>query len=249
MMRTIQLTVLLTGALLTTVLGTDEKPATENSALRTWTSKKGDTIQAVFEKTAYGNVYLKKEDGSVIAIKKIALTAEDQAIVDQLAPAAGSALTAAKKEAPPKAPQELYDLFGDKLRTAKNKPVSVDELADKVIGIYFSAHWCPPCRAFTPQLVKFYDKLKAENKPFEIVFVSSDRSRDAMYEYMEEAQMKWLALPFGDKRKDSLSQKFKVSGIPKFVVLNSKGELITENGRGEVSGDNTKAFDTWTQKD
>ena len=22
-----------------------------------------------------------------------------------------------------------------------------------VIGLYFSAHWCPPCKAFTPQLV------------------------------------------------------------------------------------------------
>jgi thiol-disulfide isomerase/thioredoxin len=248
-MRTLQLTVVLTGALLTTVLSAEEKSETGSSALRTWTSKKGDTIQAAFEKTAYGNVYLKKEDGSVISIKKIALTAEDQAVVDQLAPpAAGSALTTAKKEAAPKAPQELYDLFGDKLRTAKNKPVSVDELTDKVIGIYFSAHWCPPCRAFTPQLVKFYDKLKAENKPFEIVFVSSDRSKDAMYEYMEEAEMKWLALPFGDKHKDSLAQKFRVSGIPKFVVLNSKGELISENGRGEVSGDNTKAFDAWAKK-
>ena len=26
-----------------------------------------------------------------------------------------------------------------------------------VICLYFSAHWCPPCRAFTPVLKDFYE--------------------------------------------------------------------------------------------
>ena len=25
-----------------------------------------------------------------------------------------------------------------------------------VIGVYYSAHWCPPCRQFTPQLAEIY---------------------------------------------------------------------------------------------
>lgn len=44
-------------------------------------------------------------------------------------------------------------------------------------GIYFSAHWCPPCRRFTPFLSKFYNAIKIrENKKFEILFVSQDNS-------------------------------------------------------------------------
>ena len=34
-------------------------------------------------------------------------------------------------------------------------------LADKkLIGFYFSAHWCPPCRLFTPVLAEFYNVSK-----------------------------------------------------------------------------------------
>jgi nucleoredoxin len=42
----------------------------------------------------------------------------------------------------------------------------------KVTGIYFSAHWCPPCRAFTPHLIDFYKRFKGTSQEFEIVFAS-----------------------------------------------------------------------------
>ena len=43
------------------------------------------------------------------------------------------------------------------------KPVSsVDE--NCVIGLYFSAHWCPPCRNFTPKLSKFYEEANKNGK-------------------------------------------------------------------------------------
>ncbi|MFA7173694.1 MAG: thioredoxin-like domain-containing protein [Kiritimatiellia bacterium] len=223
-----------------------EEGADNTNVVRTWTSATGDKIEAAYEKTLYGLIHLKKADGTTIKIKKPALSAEDQKFIDDLA---GSVVTKAvgvqKSEPLPKAPDAIYEFFGDKLRTAKNKPVPVDTLTDKVVGIYFSAHWCPPCRAFTPQLVKFYNKLQADGKPFEIVFVSSDRSKEAMYDYMKEMDMKWNALPYGDKHRELLAKKFNVSGIPKLVILNAKGELITENGRNYVNGEDTAIFEKW----
>eukprot|EP00887_Chlorella_sp_A99_P005766 scaffold1.g5766.t1 len=56
-------------------------------------------------------------------------------------------------------------------------PVPTAEVtAGSYTGLYFSASWCPPCRGFTPQLVRVYEKLRAEGKNFEVVFVSSDRN-------------------------------------------------------------------------
>eukprot|EP00961_Rhodomonas_salina_P254156 3434805-Rhodomonas_salina.2 len=67
----------------------------------------------------------------------------------------------------------------------------------QIVGIYFSAHWCGPCRSFTPKLVAMYEELKAGGKKFEVIFVSSDKDQDAFDKYF--GSMPWLALPFEDR--------------------------------------------------
>jgi len=111
------------------------------------------------------------------------------------------------------------------------------------IGIYFSAHWCPPCRGFTPQLAGMYsDAFKG--KGMEIVFVSGDRDEDAFNSYYGE--MPWVALPY-DKRdlKTTLNKKYKVQGIPSFVILGPDGKTITTDGRESVSNDPTGEKYPW----
>jgi thiol-disulfide isomerase/thioredoxin len=110
----------------------------------------------------------------------------------------------------------------------------------KVIGLYFSAHWCPPCRRFTPELVKVYNELKKQHGEFEVVFLSSDRSKEAFEEYFGE--MPWLAVPHADETKAKLSEKFGVQGIPSLQLLHPDGKLITAEGRSAVSEDGAKGF-------
>jgi nucleoredoxin len=154
-----------------------------------------------------------------------------------------------KVEAPdmPVSSSALQELFGDKLVKADGSEVSLDALKGKTIGIYFSAHWCPPCRQFTPVLVKTYNELVKSGKPFEIVFVSSDRSKEAMQGYMEETGMAWTAIPYGSEQKNKLSSKYGVRGIPTFVVVNADGELITKAGRRDVAQKGVDAFAEWNQ--
>ena len=79
-----------------------------------------------------------------------------------------------------------------------------------------SAHWCPPCRGFTPQLAESYSRFKASSHPrkddLSVIFVSSDRSEEAFAEYYNE--MPWLALPYAARDlKTKLSSKFKVGWL------------------------------------
>ncbi|OIV93728.1 hypothetical protein TanjilG_16579 [Lupinus angustifolius] len=111
--------------------------------------------------------------------------------------------------------------------------IPVSELVGKNILLYFSAHWCPPCRAFLPKLTEVYHKIKAKDSAFELIFISSDKDQDSFDGYY--AEMPWLALPFGDSRKAFLSRKFKVSGIPKLVAIGSNGTTVTKEARDLVA--------------
>ena len=61
---------------------------------------------------------------------------------------------------------------------------SAADLKGKKIGLYFSAHWCAPCRAFTPALAETYLELKGQGRDFEVIFVSSDKSQSQFDEYV-----------------------------------------------------------------
>ena len=70
---------------------------------------------------------------------------------------------------------------------------------------------CPPCRAFTPQLVDVYDKVKASGQNFEILFVSFDRSTESFTEYYKT--MPWLTMPYQDPRVKQLTKRFEIEGL------------------------------------
>merc|ERR1719453_1344875 len=146
-------------------------------------------------------------------------------------------------------PPTFWDALGTEfLRGTDGETADIDEIKGKgkIIGLYFSAHWCPPCRGFTPELIKAYtDHLKA--KDLEIIFVSSDRDAASFQEYYET--MPWLAIPNGDPRKALLSKRFGVEGIPSFALVDAAtGETINANARGKVSADPTGKEFPWLPK-
>jgi len=137
------------------------------------------------------------------------------------------------------------ELLGNSLLSdGATKIITAEALAGKgAVAIYFSAHWCPPCRGFTPKLAEWYKK-DLRDKGLEIVFVSSDEDEASFKEYFGEQP--WLALPFEEREaKDKLSKKYKVQGIPALVILDSDGNIIAKDGRSAVSEDPTGVEFPW----
>lgn len=129
---------------------------------------------------------------------------------------------------PPHAAVTALQEQGITVTEATGTAVDLDELADNdYILFYFSAHWCPPCRKATPELVKWYHRRGADES-FEFVFVSRDRSAGEMQAYREDADMPWPAIAY-EQIAASGVDRFAGSGIPHLALVGRDGELITSS--------------------
>lgn len=138
----------------------------------------------------------------------------------------------------------IAELLGPQLLKGPETIDSATALTCKTVGLYFSAHWCPPCRGFTPKLAESYvGSLKS--KDLEIVFVSGDQDDQAFKEYY--ATMPWLAMPYDKAKYQAVSSKYNVAGIPTLVLLNSDGTIINTNARQMVALDPTGDGFPWVE--
>jgi len=132
----------------------------------------------------------------------------------------------------------------------KTGETTLAELYEKseVLAFYFSAHWCPPCRRFTPILADFYNTWNAgagDKKPVEVVFCSFDSDADQYKEYFNT--MPWATFAFGDAKIKELSEKYEVGGIPCLVIVSKDGkeEMLSDNGYEDINLKKEKAIDEW----
>merc|ERR1712156_1256781 len=67
----------------------------------------------------------------------------------------------------------MDSLKGATLLKADGSKIEAEKALENkdLVLYYFSAHWCPPCRQFTPMLSDFYGEVSDD---LEIVFVASD---------------------------------------------------------------------------
>lgn len=119
----------------------------------------------------------------------------------------------------------VVDMDGASVETA---PV----LETDYLLLYFSAHWCPPCKTFTPRFIDFYNTQGGGTR-FQAVLVSSDKSEEKMFAYMRETQMPWSAIQFGSANAETLKETYSGSGIPRLVLVDPQGEVIADSFEGK----------------
>lgn len=115
--------------------------------------------------------------------------------------------------------QNLFDLNGKKVSAAS-------ATKKKYIGIYTSASWCGPCRQFTPELIKFYEKNKSK---IDIILIGSHYTKDDVCKYMKKYNMPWPGT-YRTESTEAFFQRHNISGIPDFRIFKQSGEMITDQG-------------------
>merc|ERR1711879_557287 len=142
-------------------------------------------------------------------------------------------------------------ILGESFLLKDGKEISVQDLKSKckIIGLYFSAHWCPPCRAFTPKLSEFYKEVNKDSKQMEIVFVSHDNDEEAFKNYYYEMPFATLG-SFKDERKAHLQAQFATDGIPTLVIFASDGnslKMISEDVYEDVAKSGPQIMQQWVK--
>lgn len=114
----------------------------------------------------------------------------------------------------------------------------------KYVAFYFSAHYCEPCRKFTPLFSVLYeDQLPTD---VEVIFVSQDKTEKEFTEYFET--MPWYAMKWKSPESESLRTYCNVTGIPQVCLFNIEtGELVLEDARPMIASTRTLKVKTLLQ--
>jgi len=108
--------------------------------------------------------------------------------------------------------------------------LSPDDFKGRVLLLDFWATWCAPCRQEMPNVIKVYDKYN--EKGFEIVGISLDRSRDALDEYIEKYKLRWPQYYDGKFWQNEVATLYGIKSIPATYLIDKKGNIRYKSLRG-----------------
>lgn len=213
-------------------------PLVLSAGVETWTGVDGRPMQAEFIGVKGDYVVFQKADGTQTLFPLVKLSAADRARIGTLQEAS-PAQPASDKLSPDamsakadSASTMIASQLAGRLVAVKNGKLAAlpkDHLAEtKVFAVYFSALWCSPCRAFTPELVNTYKQIKAAHPEFELIFVSSDRKEQEMQRYMVDYGMPWVALTFREVKTNSTLLSYRQNGIPNLVFIDGSGKVLSK---------------------
>ena len=94
---------------------------------------------------------------------------------------------------------------------------------------YYGAGWCPPCREWAPQMVKYIDAIAAKNPKLSVVFVDADAERENMLDYMQSNKMPWAGVPKEDYENSAYLTSVSRGVIPRLLLVDRHGSVLSNS--------------------
>ncbi len=99
-------------------------------------------------------------------------------------------------------------------------PLTAEGLKGKVVLVDFWAHWCGPCRAATPHVLKLLSEFGP--KGLVVIGVHSDPNREQMIQVAKSLGMSYPILFDADK---SVFKSFVADSYPDYYLIDRKGNV------------------------
>jgi thiol-disulfide isomerase/thioredoxin len=114
-------------------------------------------------------------------------------------------------------------------------PAIIEKNKGKVIYIDFWATWCGPCLMEMPFSLNLQNEFKGQGVAFVYLCVKS--KKDQWEEKIIDYKIKGDNYLLNDSQYDILSELFQITGIPHYVLINKKGDIVDKNAMRPSSGD------------
>jgi len=121
------------------------------------------------------------------------------------------------------------------VKSITGEALSPEKYKGKVLLLDFWATWCGPCKAEMPNVKKVYSKYN--NKGFENVGISLDRSRDALENYISQNKIEWPQYFDGKYWNNDIATQYGVKQIPTTFLIDKKGKIRYKSLRGKQLDD------------
>jgi len=142
---------------------------------------------------------------------------------------------------------ELLALCGPYLVSSDNTKRNTSQVisANQIIGVFLAADWCGECHGFAKKLFQVYKEVNKDEKKFEIILCSIEKTEESFREHFEG--MPCLAIPFeANELRDNLGSTLWLRGVPKLILFERNGIILTKNGRNVISQQGAASF-PWLQ--
>lgn len=127
---------------------------------------------------------------------------------------------------PGKRPSRVVAALEKILVTADGKPYHEDLSGKQIFALYYGAGWCPPCRAFSPDFVKYVNETTPKHPEFAVIFLNDDKQIPEMLAYMQQEKMPFPATNMKDWNQNNLLTSYSSQLIPQLVIVDRFGKVL-----------------------
>ncbi|WP_163399859.1 TlpA family protein disulfide reductase [Flavobacterium fluviatile] len=125
----------------------------------------------------------------------------------------------------------------------KGGKTKLSDLKGKYVYIDLWATWCGPCRAEIPFLQKIEEKYHGKNIEFVSISIDKAKDNEKWKKFVADKNLGGIQL-FADKDWESqFVMSYGVTGIPRFILIDPKGNIVNPDAERPSSPDLEKQLD------